>query len=295
MLRLIAFFVITLIVQTKIFSQELRAQVVVDASQTGQPNSGIFDQLENAIRLFLNAQVFTDQKYLVQEKINCSFVFTIEDFSNNTFRGQLQILSTRPVYGTLYQSTLFNYRDDDIEFEYQIGDRLEFVENRYSSELLSLLSFYCYLILSYDADSFSRFGGNQYINRARYIQQLARSYNRPGWSPQGIKRNRYQLIEELSSREAQILRRSSYRYHRDGLDKMTENPKSSLVQIRDSIEKLVTYKEIRPRSLMLQLFFDAKSQEILDILSQQKAQEKASLKSLLNRLSPINRDLWSQF
>lgn len=295
MSRLIAVVVVTLMVQTKVFSQEFRAQVVVNGSQTNQPNSGIFEELGSAVRLFLNAQVFTDIKYLVQEKINCSFIFTIEDFSNNTFKGNLQILSTRPVYGTQYLSALFNYLDDDVEFEYQTADRLEFVENRYSSELISLLSFYCYVILSYDVDSFSKYGGNQYIYRARYIQQLARSYNRPGWSPEGIKRNRYQLIEELSSREAQIFRRSSYQYHREGLDRMTENQKSSILLIRDSIEQLVAYKEIRPRSMILQLFFDAKSQEISDVLSEQSGPEKAFLVSLLNRLAPVYRDLWSQF
>ena len=170
-------------------SQELNAQVIVNSDLVNQTNQQIFKTLERTLNEFINTQVWTEQVFLNQEKITCSFVFNLSAYSNDQFEATLQVQSERPVYQTNYDSPVLNFLDKDITFSYQEFQPLFFNESSFESNLISLISFYAYVIIGLDADTFLQSGGNRYFEKARQVLNLAQSSVRKGWKPgDGIRK-----------------------------------------------------------------------------------------------------------
>ena len=138
--------------------QELNAQVVVNSDLVNQTNQQIFKTLERALNEFINTQVWTNKDFLNQERINCSFVFNLSGYSNDKFEASLQVQSERPIFNTNYNSPILNYLDKDIIFSYQEFQPLFFNESSFESNLISIVSFYAYVILGLDAETFSSIG-----------------------------------------------------------------------------------------------------------------------------------------
>ena len=275
------------------YTQELRATVVVNSSLAEQTNNGIFQELQSRVSNFLNTQNFDNQLVLIQEKVHCNFVFVIEDFSDNQFRGTLQVQSFRPIYGTSYVSPIFGNLDQDIQFEFRSDFPLRYSTDNYTSELMALLSFYSHLILAYDLDTFSPMGGQKHLRKAQYIQRIARSQGQGGWLPQSNRRNRYQLIQELDTQLGQEFRsKALYQYHRNAMDQMVENPNQGLNQLFDIVLDFEDIFRINARSMLFQLFFDVKNQEIFQIISSANNPIPNSVIESLNRISPNNSQLW---
>src|SRR6056300_1990678 len=155
-LVLIFLFLVSLI---PLKAQELNAQVIVNSDLVNQTNQQIFKTLERSLNEFLNTQVWTNQDLLPQEKITCSFVFNLTNYSNDQFEATLQVQSQRPVFDSNYDSPVLNFLDKDIVFTYQEFQPLFFNRASFESNLVSLISFYAYIILSIDADSFALYGG----------------------------------------------------------------------------------------------------------------------------------------
>ena len=154
-------------------SQELDAQVIVNSDLVNQTNQQIFKTLERSLNEFINTQVWTDEEFLNNEKITCSFIFNLTRYSNNQFEATLQVQSQRPVFNTNYDSPILNFLDKDVVFTYQEFQPLFFNESSFESNLISLISFYANIIIGLDADSFSLNGGEQYYRQARQIVNLA--------------------------------------------------------------------------------------------------------------------------
>ena len=70
--------------------------------------------------------------YTTDEKIECSMNIIVKKVENNVFSAEIQIQSRRPVYNSSYNSTLFNYKDNEYVFEYKEFDQLEMTENTIS-------------------------------------------------------------------------------------------------------------------------------------------------------------------
>ena len=277
------------------YTQELRATVVVNSSIVEQANNRIFQELQSSVSHFLNTQNFGNQTVLIQEKVHSNFVFIIEDFSNHQFSGSLQVQSFRPVYGTNYISPVFGYLDQDIQFEFRNDMPLNYASDIDTSELMSLLSFYSHLLLAYDLDTFSPMGGQFHLSRARSIQRLARSRGQNGWLPQSNNRNRYQLTQELDTQLGQIFRsRGLYQYHRKVMDQMAEHSDQGLEQLFDLILDFEDLYQINSRSMLLQLFFDVKAQELFQILTRTTTSIPTDVIQSLVRFSPTNSQLWQK-
>ena len=147
-------------------AQELNAQVIVNSDLVNQTNQQIFKTLERSISEFINTQVWSNQEFLNQEKISCSFVFNLSGYSNDQFEATLQVQSQRPVFDSNYDSPVLNFLDKDIVFSYQEFQPLFYNQTSFESNLISLISFYAYIILGLDADSFSPNGGDPFYEEA---------------------------------------------------------------------------------------------------------------------------------
>ena len=282
------------IICSRLKAQELEAQVIVNSDLVNQTNQQIFRTLERSLNEFINTQVWTDEEFLNNEKITCSFIFNLTGYSNDQFEATLQVQSQRPVFDTNYDSPIRNFLDKDVVFSYQEFQPLFFNESSFESNLISLISFYANIIIGLDADSFSLNGGEQYYRQARQIVNLAQITSRKGWKPSDGRRNRFWLIDSLISNTFREYRIAFYTYHREGLDQMTSDPNEGKYGLMKSIKQLEPLFNRRPNALLLQLFFDAKVEEIVNLFKEGPKVDFKNTEELLKKIAPFFGSRWKQ-
>ena len=288
------FFLIFFVFNHKIISQELNAQVIVNSNLVNQTNQQIFQTLEKSLNEFLNNQSWTNKEFLSNEKITCSFIFTLSSYKNDKFEGTLQVQSQRPVFDSNYDSPVLNFLDKDIEFKYQEFQPLFFNKSSFESNLVSIVSYYSFLIIGLDMDTFKLNGGSFSFDNAQTIVNLARQSGFKGWNPSESDRNRFWLIESILSNSFNDYRKSLYIYHKKGLDFMTINNFEAKMSILESINNLEKVYNVRPDSYLLQIFFDAKSDEIVNIFSGGPKVDFNLTYSILKKISPFFNSKWKQ-
>ena len=208
------FLIIFFVFNHEIFSQELNAQVIVNSNLVDQTNQQIFQTLEKSLNEFLNNQSWTNKEFLSNEKITCSFIFTLSSYKNDKFEGTLQVQSQRPVFDSNYDSPVLNFLDKDIEFKYQEFQPLFFNKSSFESNLVSIVSYYSFMIIGLDMDTFKLNGGSFSFDNAQTIVNLARQSGFKGWNPNESDRNRFWLIESILSNSFNDYRKSLYTYHK---------------------------------------------------------------------------------
>ncbi|HPB53913.1 MAG TPA: DUF4835 family protein, partial [Saprospiraceae bacterium] len=130
------------------FSQEFAFTVKVNTPTLQIADPGIFKNFEKSILEFLNNQRFTDMDLRDEEKIKVTLNFNlVKEQSEKDFVFSLAILAVRPVYGSSYESVIFQYVDDKVVFSYEPGNALIFNPNSYNDNLTSILGYYAYIIL----------------------------------------------------------------------------------------------------------------------------------------------------
>ena len=275
-------------------SQELSAQVVVNSDLVNQTNQQIFKTLERSLNEFINTQVWTDQALLNQEKISCSFVFNLSAYNNDQFEATLQVQSERPVFQTNYDTPVLNFLDKDIIFSYQEFQPLFYNESSFESNLISLVSFYAFIIIGLDADTFIQNGGNKYFEMARQVVNLAQTTSRKGWKPGDGLRNRFWLIDSLRSNTFKEYRQTLYDYHRLGLDQMTTDPITGKPALMYAIQGLEPLFKRRPNAFLIQLFFDAKVEEIVNLFKEGPKIDFKKTEDILKKIAPFFAGRWKQ-
>tara|TARA_R110002096_G_scaffold135456_2_gene287157 strand:- start:60485 stop:61393 length:909 start_codon:yes stop_codon:yes gene_type:complete len=291
---LLRIFIVKLLILLSLASnaQELNAEVQVLSPAIQRTNKQVFNTLETAIRQFLNTRKWTSEKYAQEEKINCSFIINMTKWDgNDNFEGTLQIQYSRPIYKSTYQSPLFVHMDQNFQFNYLEFDRLDFSENTSLSNLTSILAYYVYIIIGMDHDSYAMKGGDEFYNEAQRIVSNNASSSFPGWSSlAGNTKNRFWLIDNLLSPVFDGIRICYYQYHRQGLDLMFNPAQQKLAKqnIKASLMSLKAVNKKRPNSFLMQLFFDAKSQEIINVFSGGNPIPTADLKEVLIDLDGNN-------
>jgi hypothetical protein len=283
------FFVISL----GIAAQELNCTVTVNSDQVSQTNQQIFKTLERSLNDFVNKNKWTNRVYKTNERINAQMFITITEYESNRFKGTLQIQSSRPVFNTSYETPIFNYKDNNLSFEYLEFQPLIFNENVYESNLISVVSFYVYIILGLDADTFALEGGTEYFRTAQKIVTQAQGSNSPGWS-QSSDRSRFELVDNLLSNTYREYRVAMYNYHRKGLDILGDNNSTGKQVIAGTMKLFETMIKRRPNAFLVTTFFDAKSDEIRNIFSDGPKIDIVQLKETLNNIAPLYSSTWNE-
>ena len=275
-------------------AQELDAQVIVNSDLVNQTNQQIFKTLEQSLNEFINTQVWTNQELLNQEKITCSFVLNLSNYNNDQFEATLQVQSQRPVFDSNYDTPIMNFLDRDIIFSYQEFQPLFFNKSSFESNLVSLLSFYAYVIIGLDADTFVENGGSSYYEQALQVLNLAQVTSRKGWKPSDGTRNRFWLIDNLRANTFREYREALYAYHRSGLDQMTSAPLEGKEAIMKAIIQLEALFLRRPNAFLLQVFFDAKVEEIVNIFKEGPKVDFKKTEIILKKIAPFFGSRWKQ-
>ncbi len=279
---------------TLIQAQELNCIVKINANQVATTNKQIFKTLEKSLTDFINKTIWTSQIYKQNEKINCSMMINVTSYDSDQFTASIQVQSSRPIYNSTYTSPVFNYNDKDFNFLYTEFQNLNFNPSTFESNLVSVISFYSYMIIGMDADTFSLNGGNSSFKIAQEISNVAQTSGYKGWTQGDSNQNRYYLINDILSNTYSPYREAMLSYHYKGLDTMTQDLKTAKSEIKIAIKTLKKIYSLRPNAFLTRVFFDAKSDEIISIFSGGPVVEVADLVEDLNRISPLNSLKWAE-
>ena len=293
-MRKILFAFLLILPLTKMDSQELNAQFVVNADLVNQTNQQIFQTLERSLNEFVNSQSWSNQDFFPQEKITCSFVLNLTNYNASKFEGTLQIQSQRTIFDSNYDSPVLNFLDKDISFTYQEFQPLFYSPASYESNLVSLISFYAYIILGINADSLQFKAGDPFFEQAQRIVNLSQQSGALGWKQNDSNRNRFWLIDTMRSNTFREYRETLYIYHREGLDSMTKLPVMGKNNIINAILALEDLYDRRPNAMLLQMFFDAKADEIVNLFSDGPKVDFGRTLKMLKKIAPFYQPQWKQ-
>ena len=289
-MRLTALFIF-IGISTNLIAQELNCRVVVNAQQVQTTERGVFSDMETSFAQFLNSTKWTNESFDDEEVINCNLMINISKMpSIGLFKSNVQILSSRPVYGTSYESILLNFADKDWNFEFVQSQPLRFNENTFTSNITSLLAFYAYVIIGMDCDSFAELGGNPHYEKAFNIVNNAQQSKFKGWQQFSSVKNRYWLVENLRNPQLEKVRKALYTYHRTGLDIMIEEKDQAESNILSALSDIQKANRARPRSILTITFMDAKSSELTQLFGETSLAKRRQAYNLLNSIDPLRSD-----
>lgn len=284
-----------LLFTTGLQAQEFLCQIQVNSSQVEGTDKRVFESMRTALMEFVNNKRWTNYEFKSEERIECSIVINISDRpSADRFIATLNVVASRPIYRTTYNSPLLNYVDKDFDFEYVEFQPMDFQENNYTSNLTSVIAYYLYVILGLDFDSFSSFGGTPYFEKAEQIVNAAQNSPENGWNSFDNDKNRYWLVENYMNTSYSPLRQFLYEYHRLGLDAMSEKPYEGRAKISESLNFLNAVYEQRPGLFALQLLIDAKRDEIVNIFIEGNPREKTDAQNIMKNIDPSNASSYSK-
>ena len=277
------------IISLSVSAQDLFCNVQVRTDNIAATNKDIFVDLENAISQFMNQRKWISDKVLPQEKINCNLVINITEYNIDQFSAKVNISSSRPVFGTSYNTPMFNHYDQEWYFSYTPFQTLEYQENANINDLTTLLAFYANIIIGIDFDSFHPEGGTAYYNKALQIRNAAQ--NTAGWNPSDGRgnRNKYYIVENLLDNRFVALRSAYYKYHMQGLDVFNNDNAAARKLIFESLQGIYDIQQQIPNAVMLRIFFNTKRDEVIQIFKQADPGMKNRFVELMGQMDPANR------
>lgn len=284
-----------LFVANTMYAQEFIATVNINTPRLQKADPSLFEDLKQNIESFFNEMTWTENTYKPEERINVTINFNInEEVTNTSFKGELQIQATRPIYNSNYETVLLSHNDRDVVFNYEPNQILQFSEFGFSDNLSQVLGFYIYMILGMDGDSFELKGGDEYYQKAQDIinsitQDIARTF--PGWSPEGSAqrlRSRYWMAENILSPRIKNYRQAYYDYHRQALDIMYYDSESAKSIMINALTEIRLVAQSYPNCMLLQMFSSAKSNELIEIFSLAELDQKREFIRLMQKIDPVN-------
>jgi len=284
------FFVVFIICLNIAFAQELRCNISISAQKIQGANKTVFETMQSDLYEFMNNRKWTDQKFAMDERIECNFFINLEEqISSDEFKGTIQVQLRRPVFGSSYETILLNLKDNDFQAKYVEYQTLEFNETSNKDNLTNILAFYAYVVLGMDYDSFSPEGGTEYFQKALTIINNSQNAREKGWKAYESERNRYWLVENILNKSYAGFRSCTYQYHRLGLDLMAEKAPEGRAAIAESLKSIQKVFRTRPSLYILQVFFDAKSDELVNIFTGNSfPDERSRVSVILNECDPSN-------
>jgi len=276
-------------------AQELEAKVVVNHSKIQGTNNAVFTTLQEAITEFLNSRKWSNAQYATREKIACSFNLIVNEYSDDgRFACNLMVQASRPVYNASYNTTVFNFNDNAVDFNYIEHDKLEFSDEIIDNNLTAVLAYYAYLIIGLDMDTFAPKGGTDVLNKAENVVNNAQMIGEDGWKAFGDSKNRHALVNDYMNGAMDPYRQLLYDYHRKGLDEMAQNAERGRSNITTSLALLEKCKQDKPMSVLPQLFTEIKKDELINVYSKGTSKEKEEVNRILCLVNPSLTTDWDK-
>ena len=269
-------------------AQELNATVNVNSDKIQGASKNVFTTMQRSLNQLINGTKWSNATFLQNERIDCTFSLTImEQPADNSFKAELFVQARRPVYNSTYLTSILNYRDTKVEFDYMENATLEITQTSIDNNLVAIIAFYCNLILALDFDSFSPLGGNIFYRQALSVAMQAQSNpDWTGWSAFDDRKSRSSIINAYTDEAVKPFREMWYTYHRKSLDEMSANPDRARTTLLEALPVLKDTRNVRNSEILLQMFADCKLDEIVAAASNANTEEKKSLYDLLRDVFP---------
>ena len=280
-------------------AQEFELEVKVGAPGISMTNEKIVPALEKQLYEFFNSNTWTEDTYQDHEKIQGNIQLTIkEELNATTFKGQLVVQTSRPVYNSNTSTPIMKYVDKNLTFSYDGLQNIRISTDGYSDNFSSILSFFAYFMLGMDYDSFSPMGGDPYFDQAFSLyNSLPASLQRGdgGWTQDDKRQqNRYYLIENVRSPKFRRMREATYKYHRKGMDKMYTDFNEARATILEAITDVGRVNKEINNTILPQMFADTKRIEIVDIFIAADADQKTKVRSVMLSIDPSQTIAYKQ-
>ena len=294
-MRIATVMAIMLAAKPGVEAQELEARVVVNHSKIQGTNNSVFTTLQEAITEFLNTRKWSNSQYTTRERIACSFNLIVNEYSDDgRFVCNLMVQANRPVYNASYNTTVLNFNDNAVDFNYIEHDKLEFSDDMVDNNLTAVLAYYAYLVIGLDMDTFAPKGGTDILHKAENVVNNAQMLGEDGWKAFGDSKNRHAIVNDYMNGAMEPYRQLLYDYHRKGLDEMAQNAERGRSNITLSLALLEKARQDKPMSVLPQLFTEIKKDELQGIYSKGTAKEKEEVCRILNLVNPSFADEWEK-
>lgn len=288
-MKKIGSFLLFLMIMTALPAQDFQCQLSVNSQQIAGSNRNKFNTLQQELYKFVNDRKWCQYTLKTNERIECAIQITLSEMSGDTYTGTMTIQLQRPIFNTNYKSPVLNLQDKNIKFTYEEGAPLEYAENSNLSQLTSLIAYYLNIFLALDFDTFSLNGGEPYYTLAQGIVNACQTATEPGWkSYETGQRNRYWMTENLTNPTYSKLHEFLYKYHRLGLDVMSESVDVGRASVLDALRDLQKVNSQKSNIYIVQIFVQAKADEIVNIFKEATPVEKTEVVRLMKQLDPSN-------
>jgi len=271
MRNLSIFLVLTVFALTcmQLNAQELNARVNINYTQIETTKTDVFPKLQTTIEEFLNNHKWTEIAFRENEKIQCNFNITVNEYdvTENTFKCTLLMSSNRPVFGSNYNTVCYSVNDREFVFRFSEFDQIEYQENQIDNNLVALLAYYAYMIIGMDLDTMLPKGGTACFQTAENIVSAGQNLDFPGWKAFSDSGNRFGLLNDYLDGSTECMRDFEYIYHRKGLDQMSENPDTARAAITEGLDLLLQAHKAKNMTKVAQLFSEYKRTELVNIYS----------------------------
>ena len=279
-------------------AQELEAKVNINHQQIQGTDASVFENLQQTLERFINEQQWTDLQFQENERIQCTFNITVTKYTqaDNRFVCTALIQANRPVYNSAYNTTLYNNRDKNFDFDFVQFDQLNFNEEVIDNQLVALTAYYAYLIIGLDLDSFSPMGGTDVLQRCMNLTNNAQNLDFIGWKSFEDSRNRFAIINDYLDEAMKPFRQLQYDYYRKGLDEMAQNVERGRTNVTTALEThLKKAHEDKPLSLLPQIWTDYKKDELANIYKGKGTQkEKETVYDVLFGINAAQNPSWEK-
>lgn len=289
MIRIFIFISLGLIFPALSLAQEFDCDVSINDRQISGTSYDYVSELETALENYINGYRWTNDRYQDHERIRCSWQIVLTGVDDNfNYSAEIALTVRRPIYNTNQESLAILYSDNNWRFYYPQNKNLVHDELQFD-DLTSFVDFYVYVILGYDYDSFSELGGTQYYSEAQSVFEIGQNSGSQGWGRSiGAQRNRYGLINDITSPAYEDFRRAIYQYHRIGLDQFTTQPDEARNQVLEALELIRENKQLTNNNYLFDIFFSAKYTEIVAIFRDADVEMRTRAYNILSDVDPAH-------
>ncbi len=280
-------------------AQEFNLSVKVSAPALATADPKVMETLQQEMEKFYNSNQWTEDIFEEHEKISGTIQLTVkEELSATSFKGELIVQLSRPVFNSQYSTQTMRYLDRNITFSYDGLRPLQKTDDGYIDNFSSILSFYAYYMLAVDYDTFSKLGGDVYYDQAFSLyNSLPSSIQRgdSGWTQDDKRQqNRYYLIENARSPRFRRYREAIYSYHRLGLDKMYDDVVTGRQILLNAITDVGRVNKEVNNTILPRMFSDTKRIEIIDIFIVADPDQKTKVRSIMISIDPTQTEAYKE-
>ena len=144
-------------------------------------------------------------------------------------------------------------------------------------------------------DTMAPLGGSDILQMAMDVANNSQNLGYAGWKAFENDRNRFAIINDYLDGAMEPLRQLEYKYHRQGLDRMTENTDTARMAITESIEMLKQARDQKSMSALPVIFTDIKRDELVSIYSGKgTAEEREKVYNIVFAINASQSNYWEK-